>query len=111
MKRFEQFIKEDLINKPLPEMDFEDVIPEQKIYDEFKKFGYDAFDVVYDNVNLEITVSPKSFALDGGFPKNFSQQMEEIQQAIGADDFHFTQTFQVVFLFNKDKYPELIPKK
>lgn len=110
MKTFDEFLKEDYRIKLLPEMELEELVPEKKIFEEFEKFGYDAYDVVYSYDNLEISVSPKSYALDGGFGKHFSQEMEKVKEAIGADDFYFTATFQVIFKFFEDNHPELVRK-
>jgi hypothetical protein len=114
MKHINKF--ESFFSEKLPEVALEEFIPEERIYLEFEKFGYDAYDVTYiqfsdknDNVELSITVSPKSFAYDGRFSKNFSQEMQEICDNIGADDFEFSATFMVKFHFDGEKYPDLVP--
>ena len=105
--KFKDFINES-IDKKLPEKNLEDIVPEKLIFDEFKKFGYDAFDVNYMD-NIKIVVSPKSYAKNGHFSNRFNQQMSEICDNIGADDFNYSSTFQVIFYFDEDKHPELIP--
>jgi len=87
----------------------EDYIPEEKIYNEFEEYGYDAFDVNYIQSMFEITivVSPKSYA--GEFSKDFSQQMQKICDNIGADRFTFNSMLQINFHFNEDKHPYLVP--
>ena len=112
IKKFVTFkLNEEFYNTPLPEVELETLIPESKIYEEFNKFGYDAFDVAYIQSisELLIIVSPKSKKLGGEFSKNFSDEMKEICENIGADDIDFSPTFQVRFIFDEEKHPELVP--
>lgn len=110
IKKFNEFINEEFFFFNLPDKELSELVPESKIYELFKKYGYDAFDVEYSSNNLEICVSPKSFKFKGEFSNEFSNEMKSICEEIGANDFDLSHSFQVTFYFDDEKHQELIKK-
>ena len=115
LKKYEYFPWND---KPLPEKTLEELVPESKLIEEFKKFGYSCDEkenrinsIDYDERdNDKLQVNFTSYAYAGEYSGNITNQLQQIADAIGADDFDFTYNWSVVFYFDYEKHPELEPK-
>lgn len=105
IKKFEyfEFDEEDEFILDLMNL-FQEII--EKAFDDV---GYGVDDIDYNE--LEINVIPLSNDMNGGWSKNFCNNIQKIADKIHASDFDFTSTFGINFYFNEDELRMLIDSK
>ena len=80
---------------------------EETINQQFEKYGLQTDDIVYDEVGGEISVSFISKISGGVMPKDISDIMESVTQAIGAKTFTFWEpNKKVSFAFRSENANE-----
>jgi len=116
IKNFVSFNESLFNNKPLPEIDLDELIPEENVIETFKKYGISVDDKEnkINNVqyidNNQIMCSYTTYSYAGEIPNNISEILNNIKNDLGASNITIKHDHQVIFDFDESEYPELYEK-